>query len=733
MDKKHCMIPQRSLLDAIASNPPQHSKLVLTNQQLTCIAPKKTNVSFTGIKKLYLSYNMIQSLEGIQAFGKLEQLSLAFNHLLDVEALFLLASRYTLKHLSVRGNFLDRHPDYQRILINHFPGLLFLDGFEITPQLRKDLAESLEMERQIISFIHYLQETHIKIGTLLEILRLNAKLGQCDIKSLADDLVKHKNVTHLLQIISATTKPVRINLIKKIMDSASAILIDESTAEKLCESLYMNIITDLRAQGKRDLERYLSYQVLKNDAILFETLKRQISANNPNVILTEAKYVEYAVELLLKEASPVDYEKIYYEQFRQFLKLCSCKVEEIQTFRTEKMRSPFYKVGTFTDRERYEDADNGYKFPLFPLNEDYMNSFWKYICKEIGNAGAVYEEAIKVLIENYSEARRYIEGEVGIAVEENEWLSSKTAVQTEEKVQDLPLKRPARKILQIFAQRLAVISQNLLQRTADKEVKLEFITRLKQIAKVKSEGVAGFSRALSNILGRVLHNYTNVLTTYAIEQSEAERSISEASKARAEHKCLEILKANASHKKQRREKIERCRKGKLLTKVLSSLKSLLRLRNIGKQIKDLHETRTLRSCFEKLFSAKLSHLNDKMTLDRTLNRSTLADTNPDVSGMPTFIQTIKEYNDLSATTKIENNIDELIENVLKMKQACVKRIQEENEFTILDITKSRHGLCSVKCKGKLPSYLKQERLPLGKSAHPWYQSKTLSTVAKMMQ
>ena len=96
--------------DVISSS---DQKQLLTNQQLTHITPPFFDTNFDSVTSLYLSHNAIQSLKGIEHFKCLEQLSLSFNQIMDIEELFYVKPKEGIKHLSVRGNFLDRHPDYK--------------------------------------------------------------------------------------------------------------------------------------------------------------------------------------------------------------------------------------------------------------------------------------------------------------------------------------------------------------------------------------------------------------------------------------------------------------------------------------------------------------------------------------------------------------------------------------------------------------------------------------------
>ena len=82
------------------------------------------------MKKLYLSYNELTSLDGIELFPNLTHLSISHNKLGSVDELAkLTSSAQKLRCLSVKGNYwLELHPEYKALIIRHFSGLIELDS-----------------------------------------------------------------------------------------------------------------------------------------------------------------------------------------------------------------------------------------------------------------------------------------------------------------------------------------------------------------------------------------------------------------------------------------------------------------------------------------------------------------------------------------------------------------------------------------------------------------------------
>ena len=89
---------------------------------------------FAKVKKLFLSYNNLGSLDGIENFPNLTHLSISYNKLSSIEELAKIGAKSAvhgaannankLVCLAVKGNYwLERHPDYKALIIRHFTNL----------------------------------------------------------------------------------------------------------------------------------------------------------------------------------------------------------------------------------------------------------------------------------------------------------------------------------------------------------------------------------------------------------------------------------------------------------------------------------------------------------------------------------------------------------------------------------------------------------------------------------
>lgn len=76
------------------------------------------------------------TLEGLELFTNLTHLSVSHNKIQDIEELSRIKNSNKLECLAVKGNFIDRHPDYKALLIQYYPMLKELDSFAINEAVK---------------------------------------------------------------------------------------------------------------------------------------------------------------------------------------------------------------------------------------------------------------------------------------------------------------------------------------------------------------------------------------------------------------------------------------------------------------------------------------------------------------------------------------------------------------------------------------------------------------------
>jgi len=102
-------------------------------------------------------------LEGIEHFISLSHLSLSHNRLQDIEELARLKNPDNLECLAVKGNYIDRHPDYKSLILRYFPRLKELDGMQINDSIRSTLKDGESLRRLLMVFFYKMDQRIVKL------------------------------------------------------------------------------------------------------------------------------------------------------------------------------------------------------------------------------------------------------------------------------------------------------------------------------------------------------------------------------------------------------------------------------------------------------------------------------------------------------------------------------------------------------------------------------------------
>jgi hypothetical protein len=106
------------------------------------------------VSKLFLSHNNLETLQGIEQFKALTHLSVSHNSIQDIEELSKLENASLLECLAVKGNWIDRNPDYKALIIQYFPNLKDLDGLQVTTLVRQQIKDGEVLKRQLMCFLY---------------------------------------------------------------------------------------------------------------------------------------------------------------------------------------------------------------------------------------------------------------------------------------------------------------------------------------------------------------------------------------------------------------------------------------------------------------------------------------------------------------------------------------------------------------------------------------------------
>ena len=117
------MITLQAILDGPLANNTQlinTNKIHLNYQQIYTIGEQIPH-QFHSIQILYLSHNLIEKLNGIECFTAITHLSLSYNAICDIDELYHISNKEKLISLSIKGNFMVKHPNYITAILIKFP------------------------------------------------------------------------------------------------------------------------------------------------------------------------------------------------------------------------------------------------------------------------------------------------------------------------------------------------------------------------------------------------------------------------------------------------------------------------------------------------------------------------------------------------------------------------------------------------------------------------------------
>lgn len=113
------------------------------------------------------------TLEGIEHFISLSHLSLSHNRLQDIEELARLKNPDNLECLAVKGNYIDRHPDYKSLILRYFPRLKELDGMQINDSIRSTLKDGESLRRLLMVFFYKMDQRIVKLTNELNSIEID--------------------------------------------------------------------------------------------------------------------------------------------------------------------------------------------------------------------------------------------------------------------------------------------------------------------------------------------------------------------------------------------------------------------------------------------------------------------------------------------------------------------------------------------------------------------------------
>ena len=133
-------------------------------------------LKFSNIVHLDLSFNRLQSLEGIEQFQNIVYLNISNNLFKSLNSLSKISKKEILSILQFKGNPAARHPNLTPIVMNYFPNLREFDGEVINYSTQKDIMQAMELSQSLIPYLYINEQFILKIHKEIQYLQLKTEL-----------------------------------------------------------------------------------------------------------------------------------------------------------------------------------------------------------------------------------------------------------------------------------------------------------------------------------------------------------------------------------------------------------------------------------------------------------------------------------------------------------------------------------------------------------------------------
>eukprot|EP01059_Diplonema_ambulator_P000208 TRINITY_DN10177_c0_g1_i7.p1 TRINITY_DN10177_c0_g1~~TRINITY_DN10177_c0_g1_i7.p1 ORF type:complete len:1069 (+),score=371.09 TRINITY_DN10177_c0_g1_i7:1002-4208(+) len=146
-------------------------KLSVVEKNIAELDPVQAHQVKTKI--LFISGNMLSTLQGLQQFTNLRTLSAASNYLTSFEALAALSDLTKLEVLNLQNNPVTQLPYYRLRMVSMCPRLTSLDNKEVGSRERTTASEVLRKEDEMLSTMYCQHTLIVKMSSVLSKMRLH--------------------------------------------------------------------------------------------------------------------------------------------------------------------------------------------------------------------------------------------------------------------------------------------------------------------------------------------------------------------------------------------------------------------------------------------------------------------------------------------------------------------------------------------------------------------------------
>ena len=380
---------------------------------------------YNKVAKLHLSHNKIISLDGIEQFQGLEQLSLSYNRIEQLQEFYKVNNRYKLKEISVRGNPIEHHPNHTYFIAETFPAVQRIDDLIIESSDRQFLTNFERISALIIPFYLTLQqdlETLIKHQA-----RLSSMQGLKERNSHVDNVSgRHDDSSTLLaeqmmsEVKQELSHPNLLDRLSNYYSQKKSMYMTSGFVEKKPIAILANLVDLINTL----YPNFSHFKEQKADTLydafrfLFNEIMIQYHGNHD-------KSLDMFLTNKVLESRNYDLERFSNDSMYAFecIMLEFYKLMPSQAFLTEDLSAGNYE---FPNEETAGDWQLGTEgsqstkrnilntemhdpeylktlwlshFPVFPMNKQYLTSLSSVLRNKVGHVYAAYNESEEMLKE----------------------------------------------------------------------------------------------------------------------------------------------------------------------------------------------------------------------------------------------------------------------------------------------------------------------------------------------
>ena len=227
----------------------------------------------SSIIHLDLSFNLLQSLDGIDQFPSLTYLNISNNLIKNLICLSSIKRKELLCHLQIKGNPAARHPNLFPIIFNYFPNIREIDTEPVNFSIQKDIMQAMELSSSLIPYLYINEQLILKIHKDIQYLQLKFELFDATWNKLPNYVLPNVNEVKKIharflnkypEIVGKTmegkVRPTHVlEFIQEMKDqiNINSAHLEEEIVCKIYKWLYCEIVLQLHSHGNVDLQCFL--------------------------------------------------------------------------------------------------------------------------------------------------------------------------------------------------------------------------------------------------------------------------------------------------------------------------------------------------------------------------------------------------------------------------------------------------------------------------------------------